>query len=81
MERTFPGAERRLHENALIFPDPAAVLRFYASGPVDGIRERTPDGSHRAPLLSAVGRQLRPVFEREGVLREPKTYGCFVDEV
>ena len=81
VERVFPGAERRLHENALVFPDPAAVLRFYASGPFDGIRERTADGSHRAPLLTAMERRLRPIFEREGMLREPKTYGCFVAEV
>ena len=57
------------------------MLRFYASGPVDGIRERTADGSHRAALLAAMERRLRPIFEREGVLREPKTYGCFVARV
>jgi SAM-dependent methyltransferase len=81
VEGVFPGAERRLHENALVFPDAAAVLRFYASGPVDGIRERTGDGSHRAPLLAAMERLLHPIFEREGVFREPKTYGCFVARV
>ena len=81
VERVFPGAARRLHENALVFPDTAAVLRFYASGPVDGIRERTADASHRAPLLAAMERRLIPIFEREGALREPKTYGCFVATV
>jgi SAM-dependent methyltransferase len=81
VQRVFPGVVRRLHENTLVFPDVAAVLRFYASGPVDGIRERTADASHRAPLLAAMERRLRPIFACEGVLREPKTYGCFVADV
>lgn len=81
VETAFPGAERRTFENAFLFPDVAAVLRFYASGPVDGIRERTADGSHRVALLAAMERRLRPIFAREGVIRDPKIYGCFVADV
>ena len=79
--RASSRARRRLYENALVFPDPAAVLRFYASGLVDGIRKRPPDSSHRTPVLAAVERRLREIFDRQEVLREPKTYGCFVAEV
>jgi SAM-dependent methyltransferase len=81
VQTTFPQAEVRTFENALVFPDVESVLRFYASGPVDGIAENTASGAHRAPLMAAMERRLRPIFEAEGALREPKIYGCFIADV
>jgi ubiquinone/menaquinone biosynthesis C-methylase UbiE len=81
VESVFPNAEVRTFENALVYPNPEAVLRFYASGPVDGIQERTEDGAHRPRLMAAMEARLRPVFKREGALRDPKIYGCFVAQI
>jgi SAM-dependent methyltransferase len=78
VESVFPSAEVRRFENALVFPGPETVLRFYASGPVDGIRNPSSDGSHRLRLMAAMEAKLGDVFAREGVLRDPKIYGCFV---
>ena len=80
VESVFPTAEVRRYENALAFPNAAAFLRFYASGPVDGIRGISLDASHRPKLMAAMEKKLRPIFAEEGVLREPKVYGCFVAE-
>ena len=74
----FPHAEVRRFENALVFPDPAAVLRFYASGPVDAIRDPSPDSGHRPRLMAAMEAKLKTLFAQEGALRDPKIYGCFV---
>ena len=78
VEAVFPGATRHVFENAFVFPAPEAVLRYYASGLVDAIRERSDDGSHRPRILAAMETRLRAIFETEGVLREPKINGCFV---
>jgi SAM-dependent methyltransferase len=77
----FPGAERHVFRNAFAFPTAEAALAYYASGMVDGIHERAPDGSHRARLLALVGARLRAVIAREGVFRDAKDNGCFVAAV
>ena len=81
VEGVFPNTEVRRFENALVFPDAAAVLRFYASAPVDGVRNAPPDGAHRPRLMAAMEKRLEEIFAQEGVLREPKVYGCFVATV
>jgi SAM-dependent methyltransferase len=77
----FPSAEVFVREDALLFPDAAAVLRYYASYPVDEIEGRPLDGSHRAPLIERMGRHVSEIIARDGVLRLPKTAGCFVATV
>lgn len=57
------------------------AVRYYASGSVDRIVERFPDGSHRARLLQLVRRGIEAIIDREGVFRDSKPTGCFVAEV
>jgi ubiquinone/menaquinone biosynthesis C-methylase UbiE len=77
----FPTAEMHLIQNAFVFTGVDPVLRYYASGPVDGILERRADGSHRAALLASVETHVQTILAREGVLRIPKNAGCIVAEV
>jgi SAM-dependent methyltransferase len=81
VESVFPGATRHVFENAFVFPTAEAVLRYYASGGVDVIRERSDDGRHQPRILAAMEARLRAIFAAEGVLREPKINGCFVADV
>ena len=78
MESVFPRVERRVREDAFVFRSAEPAVRYLASGPVDAIVDRPADGSHRAPLLALVREQLDAVIARDGVLRDPKTTGCFV---
>lgn len=77
----FPGAERHVFHNAFVFPNAAAALRYYASGLVDAVGERSEGGSHRARLLPAMEARIRAIVEQEGVFRDPKNNGCFVATV
>ena len=83
VQEVFPTAERRVRHDAFVFPTVDAVLRLYASGPIDAIEDRPADGSHRPPLLAHVGEQVGRILanNEEGVLRVPKDAGCFVAEV
>jgi SAM-dependent methyltransferase len=74
----FPTAERHVRDDALVFPDAEAALRYYASGMVDAIAGRPADGSHRAGLLPLVEEAIRIIIAREGAFRLPKSVGCFV---
>jgi SAM-dependent methyltransferase len=77
----FPSAERRLSPNAFLFPTPVPVLRYYASGLVDAIQERAPDGSHRPELLRLFEAEVEGIVAKDGVFRVPKDAGCFVAEL
>ena len=74
----FPTAERYIREDAFVFPDANAVLRYYASGAVDAIVNPPPDASHRPKLLAMVGEEVHRIIRQEGVFRDPKPAGCFV---
>lgn len=73
-----PAAEVFTRADALVFPDAASALRYYASGSIDGIEDRPADGSHREPLLRAMRAAIEAIIAREGVFRVSKTAGCFV---
>ena len=77
----FPTAECHALPNAFLFPTVDAALRYYASGRVDSIAERRPDGSHRPPLLARMGELIGEIIAREGVFRVPKGNGFFVATV
>ncbi len=81
VREVFPGADRHVRRDAFVFPDAAPALRYYASGRVDGIRERVPDGAHRPALLAAVEARIKEIVAREGAFRVPKDAGCFVADV
>jgi ubiquinone/menaquinone biosynthesis C-methylase UbiE len=76
--RVFPNARVERLANAFAFPDADSALRYYASGPIDGLRELPADGSHRAPLLARVGARVAEIVARAGVFRVSKSVGCFV---
>jgi ubiquinone/menaquinone biosynthesis C-methylase UbiE len=78
VQEIFPHAECRLRPDAFVFPDAHSALRYYASGLIDSLDTVPPDGSHRAPLLDLVGRQIESIVGREGVFRVPKSAGCFL---
>lgn len=77
----FPSARVFVREDALVFPDAAAALRYYASYQVDSIDERPADGSHRPRLLASMERRISEIVAREGVFRAQKDAGCFVADV
>lgn len=74
----FPRATVDRYDDAFVFPDTASALRYHASGFIDAIEEYQVDGSHRAPLLHAVGARIDAIIAREGAFRVPKASGCFV---
>lgn len=79
--RVFPNVRVERLVNAFAFPDADSALRYYASGPIDSLRELPADGSHRPPLLARVGARAAEIVAREGVFRVSKTVGCFVASV
>lgn len=74
----FPSAELFVREDAFVFTDPDPALRYYASGSIDSIEDRPPDGSHRAPLLREMAIAIAAIIARDGVFRVAKSAGCFV---
>lgn len=78
VQSVFPGAERNLWPNALVFRDAEPAIRFYASGQVDTIRNRPVDGSHRPALIQSVGERIRGIIARDGVFRVSTGAGCFI---
>jgi len=77
----FASARVLVRDDALVFPDAAAALRYYASYQVDGIVDRPADGRHRPLLLASMERRIQEIVVREGVFRAPKSAGCFVADV
>lgn len=78
VREVFPTAERFVREDAFLFPTTEAALRYYASGAIDGLQDRPPDGSHRPRLLGVVGEQIEEIIRSDGVFRDAKDAGCFV---
>lgn len=77
----FPGAQVYAIEDAFLFPDAEAALRYYLSGMVDMLADLPPDGVHRGLLGEAVRRRIEAIVAAEGVFRVLKGSGCFVAEV
>ncbi len=70
-----------MYHDAFLFPTAQAALHYYASAIVDLIAELPEDGSHRAKLLPVMEARIAAMIEHEGVLRIPKTSGCFFADV
>ena len=77
----FPTAQVFVRDDAFVFHEPGPAVRFYASGAVDSIQDRPPDGSHRAPLLHEMEALIDTIIAREGVFRVSKIAGCYVADV
>lgn len=78
VQQFFPDAAVHSYQDAFVFPDLDAALRYYASGVVDLIEGASPGGRHVHPLMTAVRAQLQEKVDGEGRLRVPKNAGCFV---
>jgi ubiquinone/menaquinone biosynthesis C-methylase UbiE len=78
VREVFPRVERFIREDAFVFPSTDVAARYYASGMIDAIANRPPDGSHRTQLLPLVAEGVQSAISREGVFRDPKSAGCFV---
>jgi len=55
VREVFPNVQRFVREDAFLFPTADAALRYYASGAIDAIEDRPPDGTvycqkARAPM-------------------------------
>lgn len=72
----FPVAAKFEQVNALVFPTAEPVLAYYASGPVDGVREPTADT--RRDLLARVSELVRQRIAADGEFRVPKRVVCYV---
>ena len=76
VRRVFPSAEKCVQENALVFPTAEPVLAYYASGPVDSVREPTDETRRR--LLARVNELVRQRIRDDGEFRIPKRVVCYL---
>lgn len=72
----FPAARIELYHDAFVFREAEPVLAYVASGGPSHLPAEI-----RARVLAGLERRLRAIFEREGVLRVPKTAGCFIADL
>ena len=72
----FPSAEVLEKVNALVFPTAEPVMAFYASGPVDAVREPTADT--RRDLLVRVRELIEQRIAADGEFRVPKRLICYL---
>lgn len=73
----FPGAQVRMREDALVFRDVDAVLRYYATFGVDQVVAPRPEG-YQEPLLARMRELVGDTIARDDVFRVPKIAGCYV---
>lgn len=76
VREVFPSARIELYHDAFVFRDIEPVLAYVASAGPSQLPAEV-----RARVLAGLERRLRPIFERDGVFRVPKTAGCFIAEV
>ena len=72
----FPSAEVLEKVNALVFPTVEPVTAFYASGPVDAVREPTADT--RRDLLVRMRELIEQRIAADGEFRVPKRLICYL---
>lgn len=76
VRRVFPSAEKMVQTNALVFPKAAPVLAYYASGPVDSVRE--PTDETRRELVTRMDELIRQRIAAAGEFRIPKRVICYL---
>ena len=72
----FPSAEAVEQVNALVFPTTEPVVAFYASGPVDAVRQ--PTAETRRVLLARVRDLIEQQIAADGEFRIPKRLICYL---
>ena len=72
----FPASKMFDQVNALVFPTADPVMAYYATAPVDAVREPTTDT--RRALLARVGELVRQRIAAEGSFRIPKRVICYL---
>jgi SAM-dependent methyltransferase len=78
VRQVFPNARVLANDDAFLFPTVEPALRYWASGGVDYIVDPPTDGSHRAPLLAHMGRQIEEIIAHDGIFEVSKRAGVFV---
>lgn len=76
VRRVFPDAAKFEQVNALVFPAVEPVLAYYASGPVDSVREPTA-ATHRE-LVTRMEQLVRQRIAADGEFRIPKRVVCYL---
>ena len=76
VRRVFPNAAKFEQVNALVFPTAEPLLAYYASGPVDSVREPTADT--RRELVARVDELVRQRIAADGEFRVPKRVVCYL---
>ncbi len=76
VRRVFPDAATHAQVNALVFPTAEPVLAYYASGPVDSVREPTADT--RRELVTRMDELVRQRIAADGEFRIPKRVVCYL---
>jgi ubiquinone/menaquinone biosynthesis C-methylase UbiE len=78
VQEVFPNARIFVSEDAFLFPAAEPALRYWASGGVDYIVDPPLDGSHRARILTYMGKEIEAIIARDGVFEVSKGAGVFV---
>lgn len=81
VQSVFPTARVESRADALLFRETEALLRYYATFIVDYVDPLPEDRSHQPKLMESIRQVIDEVIEREGVLRIPKTAGCFIADL
>lgn len=81
VQEVFPNARLAIYEDAFVFPDAAAPIRYWATGMVDAISDAPADNSHRAPILAEMQTRIEKIIEVKGVFRVPKYAGSYIAEI
>ena len=76
VRRVYPEATKYEQANALVFATAEPVLAYYASGPVDSVREPTAD-TH-CQLVTRVDDLIRQRIAADGEFRIPKRLVCYL---
>jgi ubiquinone/menaquinone biosynthesis C-methylase UbiE len=81
VQEVFPTAKLKMRNDAFVFPDAPAAVRYYASALLDHVEPRPADDSHRRELLQRIVPEIQKIIDAEGVFRVPKNAGCFVAQI
>ena len=76
VRRVFPDAAKLEQVNALVIPTAEPVLAYYASGPVDSVRE--PTAESRRELVARMDELIRQRIAADGEFRIPKRVVCYL---
>jgi len=74
----FGQVEVRRHQNAFLFPDVNAAMRYYLSGPINEVVGPPLNAEERRLVIEEVRDRIARIIERDGVWRVPKDAGVLL---